>query len=772
MKSRFKKEFAKFTMPTVTLPLQELPPDSEYVVAREDGDLYVQGKKIRFWGGIGGFPPHTPQDHEDPHLGNKLLMTRIKAYGFNMWRIWRYPATIWECDGEYTPGDGSRMDRYDHMIALAKLNGVRLWMGGAGVGGTALPHDVDVIDDPSTAEAWRDAVAQIIDKRRNSVNLVNCVASAWDPRLEAILKRNASKYLSHVNKYTGLRAADDPVFAIWELVNEQWWIVKMISGAWMKLPKFFKDSLLTKWHEYLKDKYGSQEKLVSVWGGLKPGEDLEAGTIYLAPLRGESGPAALNDANTHAMDTFISEKTEFGRDDFSIKRGSDINEFFAGLLLSHKQRLADAFKQNGKATQLSPLLWDTGIGYNGICQLLHQSADAVSHCTYIGGWTHDKTHHRYPWYSGLEEQPRLGQNVPWVEHNTVEGKPYFVYETQIGAPAKYRAEYPYRLVFLAALQGWDCICWHSMSGGYRWDKEEHPDALDARLDQPGQSASQFHYKNDEVQLSAMHAAGQMFINSHFEKAPNPTKFIYGRRTLFHPDSMDYAGSYGKMGLDMMSTAFRYGSRIEIDPTREDDEIQGPTIPLRGFAYPNPVMPTDQMIYNWNKGFLTFDSPASAAFVGFLSGYGKNKIEFKNGVTISNMKIQSDANMEHGVTQEEGYVAIGIVSTDSDAHSLAEARTAVVSAVSTSHNTGLKVGPDPEGPERPKQAWALMKVFDNGSMPILYSRVGCIITSKHIVGMKYTIRDWHWKVIRKGKIGDTGRLTIKASEPAFLIQLER
>ncbi len=43
-------------------------------------------------------------------------------------------------------------------------------------------------------------------------------------------------------------------------------------------------------------------------------------------------------------------------------------------------------------------------------------------------------------------------------------------------------------------------------------------------------------------------------------------------------------------------------------------------------------------------------------------------------------------------QEEGSVAFGVFSTDSDARSLPEARTMLVSAVSTSRNLRLKVGP--------------------------------------------------------------------------------
>ncbi len=739
---------------------QDLPPDSEYVVVK-DGHLYQGGKRIRFWGGIGAMPaPKAPGD--DIYARNKILVQRLLAYGFNMHRIWGLYRTAEKQGSKYTKGDGSRMDMYHQCIAEMKKAGMKLWVGAAGAGGRARQDDVDIIDDPATAAAWKEAVGE------KGVNVAHCVAIAWDPRLEAIAMRNTRKRLDVVNQHTGLRLADDPVFAVWELTNEQWWIVKMVSGKWQKLPKFFRDSLLQKWHEFLKDKYKTQAALTAKWSGLKPGEDLVKGTIYLAPLRGKSGPAALNDANPHASAKFKSEGVKYGREDFSAHRARDVNEFFAGLILSHKQRLAAALKKCGKSTRLSPCLYDTGIGYNGISQLLHQNADAVSHCAYIGGWTPDTTHKRYPWYSGLEEPPRICLNVPWLEHNKVENKPFFCYETQIGNPAKFRAEFPYRILFLATVQDWDIVCWHTLSGGYRWNNE---DPFEGPLSSPGHAAVQFNYQYDQMQLSAMHAAGKMFTSLALKPAPKPTKFIYGRKTIFSPESMDYAGSYGKKGMDMLHTSYRYGCNIEIDLTRDDNEIQGPTVPFKGYAYPSPLTPTDQMVYDWHKGCLTFDTPANAAFVGFLAQYDSDVVKFDNGVTISKVSVDNPPEAPYPVTPDENYVAIAVTSTDG--RSLNDCRTAMISAVSTSANKGLKVGRDPKGPERPRHVWEGMKIFSGSwKKPQIHSRVNCTITAPALAGMTYRMLDWHLKPVAEGKIGNDGKITIKADDKAFIVELKR
>ncbi len=739
---------------------QELPPDSEYVVVK-DGHLYQDGQRVRFWGGIGSVPAgKAPGD--DPYAFNRRAVDRIEAYGFNMMRIWGMNKAYEGQPDGYTKGDGSKLDLYDWFIAEAKRRGLKLWVGSAGDGGNATAQDVGIIDEPTTAQAWKDAVGE-------GINRVGFhMATAWDARLEAITIRNTQHMLDRVNQHTGLRLADDPVFAVWELTNEQWWIVKMVSGQWQKLPQYFRDSLIARWHEFLRAKYGTQEALVTKWGGLLPGEDLAKGTILLAPLRNAAKVGALNDSNANAEAKFEGVLMEFGRDDFSAHRARDVNEFFSSLILNSKRRQAEAFKNLGKSTRLGSLLWDTGIGYDGISQLIHQNADAVSHCAYIGGVTHDEANGRYPFFSGLEEPPRICLDVPWLENNKVEGKPFLCYEINIGSPAKFRTEFPYRVLFLATIQDWDIVCWHTLSGGYKWDREN---PFDGPISSPGPAAVQFNFQHDEVLISAIRAAGAMFTGMSLAPAPKPTKFIFGRNTIFGPASMDYAGSYGKNGHDMLNTTYRYGTRIEIDLTRDDDEIIGRSVPQKTWAHPNPLKPTEQMTYDWRKGYLRIDSPSAAAYTGFLAQYGADSVEFANGVRISDVSVSNPPDAPYPITPEENYISVGITSTDGKP--LAECKTAVISAVSTSNNKGLVVGRDPAAPDRPPHVWAGSKVMAGAwKTPVIVSRVNCTITAPALAGMTYQMRDWQWKIVGEGKVSPDGKVVISADVPVFVIELSR
>ncbi len=738
-----------------------LPPDSAYVTV-QDGHLAIAGKRVRFWGTTGAAPT-KPGPQDDPYRYNRLALDRVQAYGFNLMRIWHLPLSAVEQPDGYIKGDGSKLDVYDWFLSEAKRRGMRLWAGAAGGNGIATMADVGIIDDPATAEAWQVAVGEKGIRRLGFYE-----ATAWDPRLQAIWDRDVRHFLDRRNQHTGLRLADDPVFAVWELTNEQWWMPRMVGGNWQKMPAFFRDQLVARWNEFLRTKYVTQEALIAAWQGLQPGEDLATGTILLAPMRNTAKAGALNDANAQADAKFDGIATTLSRDDVSPHRSRDVNEFFIGLILASKRRMAAVFKACGKGTTLSPLTWDSGIGYDGGSQVIHQNADAVSHCAYIGGISYDESNGRYPFMSGLEEPPRICLNVPWLEHNKVEGKPFFCYETNIGSPAKFRSEFPYRMLFLASIQDWDIISWHSLSGGYPWQKE---DPLDGPISSPGPGAVQFNYQYDEVLISAIRAAGAMFTGLSLQPVANPTTFIYGRRTIYSPESMDYAGSYGKNGLDMLNTTYLYGCRTRIDLDREDDDIQGRTIPLMTAYHPNPLRPTGQMCYDWRKGYLQMASPAVAAFTGFLAQYGADQVDFGNGVVLRKVSVVNDPDAPYPVTPEENYVSVGLASEDG--LPLADCRRAVISAVSTSNNKGLVVGRDPKAPDRPGHVWAAAKVFSGAwKKPVLFSRVDCEITAPAIAGMTYRMRDWHWQVVEEGTIGADGVLHISARKPIFLVELQR
>ena len=554
------------------------------------------------------------------------------------------------------------------------------------------------------------------------------------------------------------------------------------GGQWQKLPPFFRNQLIARWNQFLKAKYADNAALAAAWEKLLPGESLEKGSILLLPMADKSrAGAALNDASAVARDAMQQVDQEYSRSDFAVRRGNDVLEFFISLQVAHKQREAAAIKALGRSTQLSPMVYDTGIGYEIQSQFLHQNADAVAHDAYTNGWGPSlegemkkvdpaSTPHQQAlamqdaerisansgrWVNWLLKPPGLHQGVPWLEHNRVEGKPYLAYETQIQQPAKYRADYPLRIAALASIQDWDWICWHYFQAPGMAGEKPFEQALDVTT---GGHPQGYHYTFDEVQNSSMVVASEIFRNGLLKAAASPTTFIFGRKSLYDPASMDYAGSYGMSGLDMNYTTYQYGVRIKIDPTREDDQVIGPVVTFADRNTHNPYTPTDQIVYDWKRGFLSFDAPGAMAFTGLLANYG-NEVTFKNGLVLRDVQIHNAPGMYDPVRDDEKYIAFSVASNDGKP--LSETKGATLSLVSTSFNTGFKLlGPDG------KQGLSVA-----GKLPVLTARVAATVQSPALQGMKYTLRDWNMKDIGNGTIDD-GTLAIPNDRPVFIVELTR
>jgi len=761
-----------------------LPPDSAYVVVDDAGHLSVGGQRQRYWAVIGKISANN-------HASSDVLLDRFEALGFNAFRMWY----AFLGDSEYTKGDGSHADHVDYTIARAKERGFRIWYAGLNRTGDARPEDVDILNDPETAKAWAEAVRELSETKGGKIvkgrGLRPSIEKHWDPRMEALLIRDMIDIATHFNQHTGLRYCDDPVFAVWELSNEEWWMRKMVGGQWQKLPAFFRNGLVARWNVFLVDKYGSDAALAKAWDGLLDGESLERGTVLLMPMAGKSDAAvSLNDASPHAAAAVEALEQSYSRDDFARARGGDVLEFFMGLQLAHKQRVAEAIKKLGKATRLSPMIYDTGIGYEIQSQYLHQNADAVAHDAYVNGYgpplagkmekvADAETKHQQmlatlsaerlaandgPWVNWLRKPPGIAQGVPWLEHNRVEGKPFLVYETQIQQPAKYRADFPLRVLALASIQDWDWVCWHYFGSGAENSAAEEECHFDQPMDiTTGDHPQGYHFTYDEVQSATMRAAGHMFRGVLLDPAKSPTVFVYGRKSLYDPASMDYAGSYGKTGFDMLQTVYQHGVRIRIDPGREDDEVIGPVVRFEDRHTHNPYTPTPQITFDWKKGYLKLDAPAAVGFAGAMAEVG-DVIRFGPDIQLSQVQVHNPRGIYDPIADNQKYIAFALYAKDGKP--LDVTRAASLSLVSTSFNSGFEMG---DG-ERPN-LYMPPRGTRRGDVPVLVARVGGNIHAPALNGMRYTLRDWHLNAIGEGTVSD-GTLVIPADKPVFVVDLNR
>ncbi|PTX97549.1 hypothetical protein DB346_21400 [Verrucomicrobia bacterium LW23] len=811
-------------------PAPTLPPDSEYVTV-QNGHLTFKGERQRYWAVIGSFPGNPKFDPSDTaeqraekvaaaRTNADAIVKRFEDLGFNMVRYWYAPGAVRHTQGgapqpkAYAKGDGSARDIADYFLARLQERGFRVWTAGLNDLGTITPDDVSVLDDPATAQEWRAAIDEGIKAQKGKPGApaattlqVKSPAQIWDPRLEALTIARMKAVADHTNQYTGLRWADDPLFCVWELSNEQWWMRNMLRGSWQKLPAFFRNSLVARWNGYLQNKYGSDEALAKAWApagttgnpgaatpsGLLPAESLSRGSVLFAPMGGTTpAAAAFNDANPAAVASMQGLKQEYRREDFTPARASDVIAFLLEIHLAHKKRLEAAVKSWGKSTRLSPLVMDTGLGYDIHSQYAHQQFDATAHDAYTNGTGPDykepdattlaalpndqqrdiarqgeeriSANHPEGWVNWLLKPPGLAQGVPWLEVGRMPGKPFFGYETQIQQPAKYRADYPLRILALAAIQDWDIICWHYWGPA---PEAARPGGFDKAMDiTTGSHPQGYHFTFDEVQGATMRAAAALFRNGALAPAQNPTTFIYGKKSLLSPDTMIYAGSYGKNGLDMLQTTYQYGSRIFIDPSREDDEVIGPVVKFEDRNTHNPYTPTREITFDWKAGFLSMDSANGVAWTGLAACVG-NRVELRGGdIVLSDIVMKNPPGSFSPVTEDENFLAFTLYTRDG--LPLASTKRASLSLVSTSFNTGFrmeKLPPSADGAPQKRTVTA-------GKAPVLVTRVGATVKVIAMAGMRYSLRDWHMQEIGTGTIGADGVLRISPELPIWVVELSR
>ncbi len=293
--------------------LLDAPAGKHGFVVIRDGHFHVGGKRVRFYGfNIPFGCPFSPKPDAE------RIAERLARAGVNFARIHAVdgrphggaPLLIDYTKGSSTSIDPGQWDKLDYMIHCLKQRGIYLQLDLFCYRGFLPADGLDYPDD--LMKYFKQA-------------------GVYNRRLMELQKEYATRYLTHLNPYTGLRYLDDPGVALVQVMNEDgifWYEGRDATG----LPSYRKE-LDRRFGWYLLSKYGSRAALDAAWTSadgarcLGQDEDPEKGTVRRLPHL--EGTQMYVDGNTG------------GAGPESPARYADYTEFLARVQLDFSREMRD-----------------------------------------------------------------------------------------------------------------------------------------------------------------------------------------------------------------------------------------------------------------------------------------------------------------------------------------------------------------------------------------------------------------------------------------------
>ena len=212
-----------------------------------DGHFYRNGERVRLWGVNLSFGANLPKHTDAPFIAARLAAAGVNTIRCHHMDTARWPRGLWNAkDGKTISSEA--LDRLDYFInQLARYGicvNINLHVGRAHSEYLGLPK----------ANRQYDKISNI-----------------FTPALIDAQKQFARQLLTHVNPYRKVRYADDPAVALVEITNENSFFMWASENTLRTLPPYYADILQNKFNVWLKERYGSNDRLHKVWAeGAEP----------------------------------------------------------------------------------------------------------------------------------------------------------------------------------------------------------------------------------------------------------------------------------------------------------------------------------------------------------------------------------------------------------------------------------------------------------------------------------------------------------------------
>lgn len=693
------------------------PVSGKYVTAK-DGDFFYDGKKIRF-SGTNLSAPSGNKEYVDKFID------RLLAMNTNSIRLWLgriiFDSQVCKENLRFSPsvkGDNSYWDCIDYLCARCQQEGLFIYSTTIGT-------------LPSLPAEDRE---------------LGAAAFYVSPKYKKIKLDHIRNYLNRVNLYTGQRYAEMPVFACWEMTNENSTVPTLLSGKFRKWTPKHRQLINRLWNNFLIRKYKDQTTLKKAWGELRPGESLPEKKIEPAPVYGE-------------------EKQ------YPKQRGFDFTEFVLELYVGTNreyEQAARACAPAGIGVNIAPFVHGTHAFLNFHGQYADGAGDVTSCGIYQSPYTKDKKNPYYPYAPFFTRRPYLYN----INFQASAKKPFVVYEYSPHWPYRYRAEYVPMIAFLGAGIGWDSLYLYNFSLQSEIIGPSPLAFSGAPLPEPlntshGGYTYSFHAASDEVVMSTLAVTSQAFINGI---APNreKTHITFGREAILDPRYRTYSTTPvskdpiftelvggGVMEYFQMPGMYRnmidasVRTRLGVDfSMKQKTPIRVSGKQLKKIKNDNEILTASPEI-TWNPvdEINLLDNTHSKIAVGILPA----ELKFKDGIRFRQKRKMF------------GFFGI----SSRDGKPLSESGEIVFALTAESQNTGYRLNPEKmaNGP------LALIPAIENrGTAPVIVKRPSGTVS---VPGKPFILKCYNFAgYCYRTETVTNETFTIEQGEPLFLATLTR
>jgi len=595
-------------------------PAGKHGGVREIGDHFEFEDKtpVKFWGtnlaNNGAAPPKDVA---------AFTAARLAKWGVNAVRLHKFTGAGWEGIGD--PNDATKfdtdgLDRFDYFASQLAQNGVYY-------GWSHTYHF-----KPRAANKDRLLAYDELQKNLggDSYGLINFAPDVQDLLIESVVN-----LLKHKNSYTGKTYAQDPALCYLETQNEDD-IFFYTSSNLDKCPTY-KAAANTEFSKWLKEKYGSLDKLQAAWeGSLKGDETLDAGNIEV-----QSNPWF------------------FSSDNLPNKSGGEHQRLLDNALFFHElqNRFYGKFQKAVRdAGYRGPLVGSPWQAPNGLPHYLNLRSDAqmgyVDRHNYFGGGFKD---------SALSA-PGSGMLSSGLDQ--VAGHPFGVSEWIDVYPSLYSADGPAAMaVYGMGLQGWD--------GSYEFQSGARPTPFE---DHVGNLPWGVWSADTPSQIGQFPLLARMIARGDVkEGAPiavlNVSQKALETGDLSFSDKGTQQGDVKTLGGTVPPEALAAGRcEIEFSQTPKPSTLPD-TSDLQG----KKVIASNTGQLRWDasdKGFFCVNTPGTKAVVGF-AGRKKN--------TLGDVSI----------SVASPYASVFVTAAGKD-ETLDNAKSALVCAIARNSNSSMTV----------------------------------------------------------------------------------